>query len=209
MAHDKRKDQVIADGDGEIIVLNKPGLTDPAQITRAETEGFIEAETALLAELTTKTNFDRKYICEIHRRALDHLYPTAGEYRSENIFEEDGGDARYAAAQAIPQAMSNLENSMLVRLPDVYDTREALVHDIGMVHAELLFIHPFSRGNRRTMRILANMMSLKAGYDFIDFCRLAEDEDMRRKYWEGVQAVLDEDYAQMIELIDELLPDKA
>lgn len=190
--------------EGEV-TINKLGLTDMEQIARAETVGFIGAEASLLEELTDETLFDRKYICEIHRRALDHLYPSAGEYRSDNIYEEDGGDMRFAAAQAVPQAMSNLENELLVHLPDQYDSRKPLVHDIGTVHAELLFIHPFTEGNGRTMRILANMMSLKAGYDTIDFSRLADDEFLIKRYRESIQDVLDENYTPMIRLIDELL----
>lgn len=189
----------------EEVLTNKLGLTDSEQIARAETAGFIGAEASLLEELTEETNFDRKYICEIHRRALDHLYPSAGEYRSENISEEDGEYFGFAAAQAIPQAMNNLENELLVHLPDQYNSKESLVHDIGTVHAELLFIHPFAIGSGRTIRILSNMMSFKAGFNAIDFKRLADDESLRKRYRESIQDVLDENYAPMIQLIDELL----
>lgn len=188
------------------VITNKLGLTDPEQIARAETAGFIGAEASLLEELTEETNFDRKYICEIHRRALEHLYPSAGEYRSENIYEDDEENFRFAAAQAIPQAMNNLENELMVRLPDHYESRDTLVHDIGTIHAELLFIHPFSTGSGRAVRILSNMMSLKAGYDAIDFRRLADDELLLKRYRESIQDVLDENYTPMITLIDELLP---
>lgn len=205
MTPQKSKFVVTEEMQGEEVLTNKLGLTDPEQIARAETAGFIGAEASLLEELTEETNFDRKYICEIHRRALDHLYPFAGEYRSDNIYEEDGENFRFAAAQAVPQAMNNLENELLVHLPDHYQSREALVHDIGTIHAELLFIHPFSVGSGRTIRILSNMMSFKAGYDAIDFRRLADDEFLRKRYRESIQDVLDENYSPMIKLIDELL----
>lgn len=190
---------------GEEVLTNKLGLTDPEQIARTETAGFIAAEASLLEELTEETIFDRKYIRKIHRRALDHLYPSAGEYRSDNISEEEGESVRFAAAQAIPQAMHNLENEWLIHLPHHYGSREALVRDIGTIHAELLFIHPFSIGSGRTIRILSNMMSLKAGYDALDYRRLADDEAMLRRYRQSIQDVLDENYTPMITLIDELL----
>jgi cell filamentation protein len=205
MTSNKDKYQLIDEVQNVIIPQNIPGYTDMGQLARAETAGFIEAEASLLEELTDNTIFDRNYIREINRRALQHLYTDAGEYRSDNIFEEDSGEIRYAAAQAVPQAMNNLENTFLVRLPDRYEFREELVHDIGTIHAELLFIHPFTRGNGRTMRILANMMSLKAGYDVINYERLANDPILLKRYRNSIQAVLDENYMPMIELIDELL----
>lgn len=205
MAPEKRTYRIPDQESHDKVLINKLGLTDPEQIARLETEGFIEAETSLLEELTDETIFDRNYIREIHRRALDRLYPSAGEYRSENIAEEEEDDFRFAAAQAVPQAMNNLEKGLLVHLPGYYDSREPLVGDIGTVHAELLFIHPFREGNGCTMRILANLMSIKAGYDLIDFSRVAEDRSVRKRYVESVQAVLDENYNPMIRLIDELL----
>ncbi|MDZ7691604.1 MAG: Fic family protein [Balneolaceae bacterium] len=75
-----------------------------------------------------------------------------------------------------------------------------------MVHAELLLIYPFRDGNGRTMRMLANLMSYKQGYEEIDLEPIGSGGEMRKRYIKGVQAVQQENYEPMIQLIDELFP---
>ena len=58
---------------------------------------------------------------------------------------------------------------VLRKLPKKYTCKQELIIDIAKVHAELLLIHPFREGNGRTARILANLMSRKAGYGFLKF----------------------------------------
>lgn len=148
------------EGAGEVKVLpNKPGITDKQELGEAEAEGFANAEMEFIEDLTDETKFDVAYIRDIHRRALSHLYKFAGEYRSVNMSK---GGFYFAAAHVIPRAMQNFEHEVLLELPHQYDSRDRLIHDIGLVHAELLFIHPFRDGNGRTMRILANLMSYKS-----------------------------------------------
>lgn len=203
MASDTGKYQ-FPEGEREQEVLpNKLNITVPEEIGIKETEGFVRAETTLIEELTTESVFDCQYIRDIHRQALSHLYDFAGEYRSVNI-SKDG--FLFTAAHVIPDAMKAFERDVLLTLPHGHSQREDLIHDIGKVHAELLFIHPFREGNGRTMRILANMMSYKAGYDMIDFKPVEEGGEMRKRYIKGVQAALEEDYEPMIDLIGELFP---
>lgn len=188
------------ESEGEVLP-NKLGLSDPEDIGKKETEGFVEAETRLIEELTTETVFDGEYIREIHRKALHHLYTFAGEYRTVNMSKEG---FLFPAAKFVPQNMNLFEQQVLVHLPHHYDSRERLIRDVGRVHAELLYIHPFREGNGRTMRILANLMSYKAGYDMINFEPVEEEGEIRKRYIKGVQAALDEDYEPMINLIGEL-----
>lgn len=185
------------------VLPNKLGITNSHEIHEAEAEGFAQAELDLIEELTHETTFDAAYIRKIHRRALSHLYEFAGEYRSVNISK---GGFMFAAAHAIPGAMKIFEGETLLNLPHHYSNREELVHDIGRVHAELLFIHPFREGNGRTMRILANLMSYKQGYEELEFEPVGKDGKMRDRYYKCVQAAAEENYQPMIDLIDMLLP---
>lgn len=203
MSSDSGKYQVPDDEEGGGVLPNKLGITDKKELGEAEAEGFANAELDLIEELTDETVFDVAYIRDIHRRALSHLYEFAGEYRSVNMSK---GGFHFAAAHVIPKAMKNFEQEVLLNLPHQYDSREQLIHDIGLIHAELLFIHPFRDGNGRTMRILANLMSYKQGYDEIDVEPISKGGEMRKRYIKGVQAAGQEDYKPMIQLIGELFP---
>lgn len=202
MDSDQGKYHIPKQEEGEVLP-NKLDLSDPEEIGKKETEGFVEAETGLIEELTTETVFDCAYIRKIHRLALYNLYTFAGEYRTVNMSK---GGFLFPAAKYVPQNMNLFEQEVLVHLPHHYESRERLIRDIGRVHAELLYIHPFREGNGRTMRILANMMSYKAGYDMIDFEPVEKKGEMRKRYIEGVQAALDENYEPMNNLIRELFP---
>lgn len=203
MNSDLGKYQIPDGEEGGGILPNKLGITDKEELGEAEAEGFANAELELIEELTDETAFNVAYIRDIHRRALSHLYEFAGEYRGVNVSK---GDFFFAAAHVIPRAMQNFEQKVLLNLPHKYDSREQLIHDIGLVHAELLFIHPFRDGNGRTMRILANLMSYKQGYDEIDMEPVSKGGEMRERYIAGVQAATQEDYEPMIQLVRELFP---
>ena len=194
ISKEERDDQVLP---------NKPGITDLKGIGEAEAEGFAYTELDLIEELTHETIFNISYIREIHRRALSHIYTFAGEYRSVNVSK---GEFMFAAAHVIPDAMMAFEREVLLKLPHYYQSRKKLIHDIGKVHAELLFIHPFREGNGRTLRILANMMAYKQGYGGINFEPVNRDEKMKSRYITCVQAAAAEDYQPMIRLMEELLP---
>lgn len=56
------------------------------------------------------------------------------------------------------------------------------------------------------MRILANLMSYKQGYDEINVEPISRGGEMRERYIKGVQAAGQENYEPMIQLIRELFP---
>ena len=133
--------------------------------------------------------------------ALEHLYTFAGKYRDVNLSK---GGFPFAAAKFLPQSMSDFEKEILSLLPNKYDHKEDLIRDIAIVHGELLFIHPFREGNGRTARVLANLMSRKAGYGSLQFDKVGKEEF--EKYVMAVQKSAEKDYTGMIEFIRFLFP---
>ena len=178
--------------EGEIL-QNLLGLTDEEAIHNAEFEGFLTAEILFTENLTSKTKFTVKYICDIHRTALKELYSFAGHFRSVNISK---GGFVFPAGRFIPDNMRMFEEEILSHLPDYYTDRQGLIKDIAKVHGELLFIHPFREGNGRTARILANLMARKQGHTGLNFRRVNFDE-----YIIAVQQVARKDYSRMEEII--------
>lgn len=178
--------------EGEILP-NLLGLTDEEAIHNAEFEGFLTAEILFTENLTPKTKFTVKYICDIHRTALKELYSFAGHFRSVNISK---GGFVFPAGRFIPDNMRIFEEEILSLLPDHYTDKQDLIKDIAKVHGELLFIHPFREGNGRTSRILANLMARKQGYTGLNFRRVNFDE-----YIVAVQQVARKDYSRMEKII--------
>jgi len=63
-----------------------------------------------------------------------------------------------------------------------------IAHDMAVVHADLLLIHPFRDGNGRIARWLADLMALQAGLPIPDFGFLGRGSRSRRRtYLEGVK----------------------
>lgn len=184
------------------LLPNLLGLVTQEEIGLSEFEGFLKAEIFLTEELTGRTKFNVKYILNIHKLALEHLYAFAGKYRDVNLSK---GGFPFAAAKFLPQTMSDFENEVLSGLPNKYSDKEDLIKDIAIVHGELLFIHPFREGNGRTARVLANLMSRKAGYGSLKFDKV--NKAVFEKYVIAVQKSADKDYSKMIEFIRFIFPD--
>ena len=128
--------------------------------------------------------------------ALANIYDFAGKYRDVNMSK---GGFPFAAVKFLGQSMKVFEDEILLRLPLRYKTQDKFIEDLAIVHGELLFIHPFREGNGRTARILANLMCLKYGYEFLDYKRIdATGFDL---YVYSVQQAGQKNYQPMVSFI--------
>ena len=173
---------------------NLLGLSHLEEIAEAEFEGFLTAEIMLTEQLTNQTQFDCKYIKNIHKLALGKLYSFAGKYRTVNMSK---GGFLFPTARFIPESMQLFETEILSHLPDSYEDKASLIRDVARVHGELLFIHPFRDGNGRTARTLANLMVRKQGYEGLRFEKIKF-----REYVIAVQKVSERNYCPMERVIE-------
>ena len=58
---------------GEVLP-NLLGFTDEKSIERAEFKGFLAADILFSAKLSKKSRFNNRYIQQLHKAALGHLY---------------------------------------------------------------------------------------------------------------------------------------
>ncbi len=188
------------DNQGDILP-NLLGLTSIEKINESEFEGFLRAEIYFTENLNRQTKFNKTYILKIHKMALSHLYSFAGKLRDVNMSK---GGFPFASAKFLPETMLTFENEILSALPNKYENREQLIRDIAIVHGELLFIHPFREGNGRTARLLANLMSRKAGYEGLMFEKVGKKEF--ENYVFAVQRCASKEYDKMIEFINSIFP---
>lgn len=184
------------------ILPNILKLTSNKDIALSEFEGFLRTEIMLTEQLTARTKFNVKYIMQIHKLSLQHLYSFAGKLRDVNMSK---GGFPFPGAKYLAQSMQTFDNDILSRLPNKYDSKESLISDIAIVHGELLFIHPFREGNGRTSRMLANLMVRKQGYESLLFDKV--DAGEFNTYVSAIQKSAEKDYEPMKKFIRAIFPD--
>jgi len=190
------KYEIPGDNGQHEVLPNLLGITTIEEIHKAEFEGFLKAQHQLLDSLTTYTIFDFSYIRHIHQLSLLKVYDFAGQFRTVNMTK---GGFLFPTAKFLPHITHDFEDRILKQLPNYYKTKDQLITDIAKGHAELLFIHPFREANGRVARILANMMAIKQGYDFLGFYRITQRQF--EDYIIAVQSAADENYDPMIKII--------
>ncbi len=181
------------------VLPNLMGITSVATIHKVEFEGFLRAQYVLLEELTVHTKFSFEYIQRIHELSLHNVYGFAGQLRQVNMTK---GGFLFPTAKFLPKICHDFEEQILNSLPDYYQSKERLIEDIAKVHAELLFIHPFREANGRVARILANMMAIKQGYDFLGFYKITQRQF--KDYIIAVQSAAEHNYTPMIGIISSI-----
>ena len=183
----------------ESVLSNLLNLKSDDEINKAEFEGFLRSERIMTETLSTHTVFNNHYIQMIHKYALYQLYSFAGQYRSVNITKEG---FFFPPAKYIVENMNVFEKNILSKNVDKQN-KDSVIENIALVHAELLFIHPFREGNGRTARILANMMAYKAGFNRLKFEELIKP-DKFRNYVLAVQNAGIGKYDTMTQVIQEI-----
>lgn len=181
---------------------NLLGLKSEKEINESEFEGFLRAEIYFTEKLSPRTKINVRYILNLHKEAVKHLYSFAGKLRDVNLSK---GGFPFAAAKFLPETMEEFEKEVLSKLKNKYEGKEDLIRDIAVVHGELLLIHPFREGNGRTARLLANLMSRKAGFGALHFEKVGKKEF--EQYVIAVQSCAKKDYSKMIAFIRSISPD--
>ena len=181
--------------EGEVLP-NLLGLTSLEEIEFAETEELLFAEISIIENLSNETVFDLDYIYKIHKLGFERLYSFAGKLRTVNISKNG---FLFPSAEFLSLAMDNFQNQILSQLPNTYQDENKLITDIAIVHAELLFIHPFREGNGRVARILSNAMAQKEGFEPLKFERITDQK--KDEYIWAVQKAADKEYSPMEKII--------
>lgn len=123
-------------------------------------------------------------IKEIHQKLLkDILDEVAGVYRDKNAMTVNYLTGEKLYPYEIPQ---NIEYK-IISLLDWYNDLDKKIHPIikaGLLHLEIVRIHPFAEGNGRLARALATLSLSVDGYDVNHFFCLDEyyDSDAKEYY---------------------------
>lgn len=149
--------------------------------------------------------FKAEDICNIHELWLGDVYPMAGKYRTVSM-EKD--DFSFAAPGQIEKLMEILENDYLRKYTPCHFSNAELAHALGVVHVELILIHPFREGNGRAARLLADLMAIQANMPPLNYLAIDQIENPKgfEQYIEAIHAGFKErDYSQIQNIFTTLL----
>lgn len=173
------------------VLRNRLGVRSSREMARMESAALLATTDRLIDETRVDQRFTAADICRMHKLWLGRIYRWAGEYRSVNM-GKDG--FMFAAATQIPRLMRDFEHGPLRQFtPCQFEKTRDQAHALGVVHAELVLIHPFREGNGRVGRLLAMLMGLQAGLPALDFHGIRGAE--KHRYIVAIQAAMGRDYA--------------
>lgn len=187
-------------GSNALVLKNKLGITDPAEMQEAETELLLDLYTYVFGSVSPEQRLTVALIKEWHRKWLGNLFDWAGEERSVNMTK---GGFLFAAAGQVPQLLEQFERESLTpRTPCYGMDRDAAAVAIAEVHVEFILIHPFREGNGRIARLVADVMASQAGLGQLDYTPWERETE---GYFAAIHAGLDRDYGPMTEWVKRAL----
>lgn len=192
-------------GSHDGVLKNYLGITSKEEIEQVEAEKLKQAQSEAIDLYSKDYQFTSEDICDLHSLWLGDVYPSAGEYRSVDMSK---GGFPFASATQIPRLMEQFEKDFLSEYtPCNFSDINELSFAIGVVHVELIIIHPFREGNGRISRLLANLMVSQADRPALDFSPIAQDRqtDGFNSYIAAIHAGVDGNYSLIQALFKRLI----
>ena len=147
-----------------MILENKLGITDPAELAREE-ERISKKKAALMFETGFLNTLDAgtyEALADIHRYLFDEVYPFAGKLREVNIAK---GNFRFAPVMYLKAALEHIE-----KMP------QTTFDEIVEKYVEINVAHPFREGNGRSTRIWLDLILKKELGRVIDWSLVDKDD---------------------------------
>lgn len=197
--------EVYEPGSGGNVLKNFLGIKSKNEIEAIEGQELNRVENELVAIFDKDHQFVAADICDIHKKWLGKIYPSAGKYRTVTMSKDD---FPFAAPSQIEKLMQKHEKDVLSKYtPCHFENKSELAMALGIVHVELVVIHPFREGNGRTARLLSDLMTMQSdraplNYSPID---LTKNEGGFNAYILAIHAGFNGDYKPIQKIFSELL----
>lgn len=194
-------------GSNDEVLRNKLGITSRDVMEEREEAELLRAEEELISLYRQDHQFTANDICYMHKCWLEPIYYFAGNYRTVNMGK---GDFQFAASSQIARLMAKFENEFLSEYtPCHYEDLDELSYALGIVHIELILIHPFREGNGRVARLLADLMAVQAGQPLLNYQSIDQINNLQgfQKYILAIHAGHDGDYMPIKEIFKVILID--
>lgn len=158
--------------DGDNVLENKLGISDPHQFMLAEQEITAKKSALLLSE--SSAVFDFNYLKHIHKVLFEDIYNFAGQIRTVDI-AKPGAIAPFAHAEYIEAEAKQIFSNLYDKKYLINMVKSTFVHEIADLSAELNALHPFREGNGRTIRLFLILLADHAGY-LLDYSQVSAEE---------------------------------
>ena len=147
-----------------MILKNKLGITNPAQLAREEEriskkKALVLFETGQLDKLEAGTYAT---LAKIHKYLFEEIYDFAGEMRTVNIAK---GNFRFAPLMYLQVSLENID-----KMP------QSTFDEIIEKYVEMNIAHPFREGNGRSTRIWLDLMLKKELQKVIDWSKVDKED---------------------------------
>ena len=147
-----------------MILENKLGITDSAELARAEEKiskkkALSLFESGYLEQLEAGTY---EALAQIHQYLFADIYDFAGKIRSLNLAKSN---FRFASVMYLETALCNIE-----KMP------QSSVDEIIEKYVEMNIAHPFREGNGRSMRIWLDLMLKKGLKQVVDWSKVDKED---------------------------------
>lgn len=187
------------------VLQNFLGIISKNDMEALEEQELERTELELLRIFDENHRFTAQDICNIHELWLGDIYSFAGKYRTVNMAK---GNFLFASSARIESLMTQFENSFLAEYtPCHFYDIDKLSHALGIVHIELILIHPFRDGNGRTARLLADLMAMQAGRPPLNYTSIDQTENQKgfEEYVQAIHAGVSENYEPIQNVFKKIL----
>jgi cell filamentation protein len=170
---------------GTEVLKNKFGIQSNAQLRPVEAAFVAARRTEIAAGFGPKRSFDSAYLKALHQHLYQDVYEWAGKTRGEKITLSDGTIASetefkksdgkdYLYARFLPTSFTqfdtNLQQNNFWKGIDRADFARAVTDII----TDFTAMHPFRKGNGRTLRIFLQELAQEAGHS-LDFSVISRE----------------------------------
>lgn len=188
------------------ILVNYLNTTDKDLLAQRETEELELTYKYYNRRISADDTITPLLIKSMHKKWLGKIYPCAGKYRTVFMTK---GTFPFASPQLIDSLMRDFAINILNKYtPSNFSNIDDLSLALGIVHSELILIHPFREGNGRISRLVANIMSLQSGYPPLDFSSIMSNNTLNHhKYIASIHAGLDRNYIPMKQVFIKIIND--
>ena len=158
--------------DGDDVLENKLGITDPDKLKAAEQEIVTNKTADILNE--NPVIFDMDYLLHVHKVLFDDIYDFAGKIRTVDIAKPDA-KAPFAYVRFLNTECKRVFDELKGKLYLTGLAKQIFTKGIASLAAELNALHPFREGNGRAIRLFLIMLADYAGY-LLDYSQVSADE---------------------------------
>jgi len=168
-----------------------PNLATKEELNEWERENILRGREWAVGDRTSPTDMvSHEYVRKLHKRMFDETWKWAGDYRhTEKNIGVSVHEIRERLMALFGDTRYWIENGTY--LPDEIAVR---------FHYRLVFIHPFSNGNGRHARLIADIIAVKLGRPTFTWgsANLVKEGEARTTYLEAIRAADDGDIQPLL-----------